>query len=139
MEQQASHANIWAYQQEKVDIAPYTKLYQLDDQEMETLNTMLSEPQVEIIYELNDETDYAAPYIDLNGVTKVARISEFVSINGVRWNLVPGRNPLPKTVYEFLMQCPEQRNRVSKTDHYVRPNEFVNRGSYYVRTGSQHE
>jgi len=104
--------SVWELPQERVGIRPFSKLYELDAMEKETLEAFLSGPQVEIHYELNDETDYAVPFVSGNGVA-VCRLSDTVTINGVRWHLQPGKNVIPQPVYEFLLQCPEQRKRVS--------------------------
>lgn len=81
-------------------------------QQMDTLDEWLKGPQVDITYQLNDDTDYAVRYETAQGI-KVARISETITINGVRWQLQPGKNTIPRAVYEFLMECPDQRNRLS--------------------------
>ena len=104
--------NSWDFPQEKIEIKPYVKLYQLDPDEQDTLEAFLKEPQVEIHYDINDDRDYAV-YYNTNSGVKVARVSDTVTINGVRWHLVPGKNVLPKSVYEFLVQCPEQCRRLS--------------------------
>jgi hypothetical protein len=104
--------NLWKLPQERLDIKPFHALYRLDEDEQATLDAFLNEPQVEIYYDLNDERDYAVGFETADGI-KVARISDTVTINGVRWHLVPGKNLLPKSVYEFLKQCPEQCRRIS--------------------------
>ena len=104
--------NAWSLPQSRAPIKTFSKLYELDRQELETLEQFLNGPKVEITYDLNDETDYAVPFVSKAGVS-VCRISDTVTINGVRWHLVPGKNLIPKPVYEFLMQCPEQRRRIA--------------------------
>ncbi|MBY0451328.1 MAG: hypothetical protein K2X01_11960 [Cyanobacteria bacterium] len=95
------------------------KLYY--DAMMETLAEWIRGEHVEIYYDLNDALDYAVHYQTSDKVC-VARISECVTINGVRWHLQPGKNYIPKAVYEFLIQCPEQRKFVSAP----KPGEFRN-------------
>lgn len=102
----------WSLPQARLEIKPYALMYELDAREQETLASWLSGPQVDIEYDLNDDTDYAVQYLKDNRVT-VARISDCVTINGVRWHLQPGKNRIPKAVYEFLVACPSQRERVS--------------------------
>lgn len=104
--------NVWDLPQATITIKPFAKLYQLDAEEQALLQQWLDGPKVEIHYELNDETDYAVHY-SLNGKPMVSRVSDCVTINGVRWHLTPGKNIIPRAVYEFILQCPEQRNRVS--------------------------
>lgn len=120
--------NIWSHRQRRVEMKAYQPLGKLDDQDIETMDAWMKEKQVEIFYDLNDETDYAVGFIDFDGKAGVARISDCVTINGIRWNLQPGKNLVPKSVYEFIMQCPEQRRRVSNVkpfnadkpeDHYL--------------------
>ncbi len=105
--------NIWSHRQRRVEMRPYQALNALDDQDIQTMDAWMNERQVEIYYDLNDETDYAVGFIDFDGKAGVARISECVTINGIRWNLQPGKNIIPKSVYEFIMQCPEQRSKIS--------------------------
>lgn len=102
----------WSLPEQRIEIKPFHKLYALDADEQATLEAFLNEPQVEINYDLNDDRDYEVPFSTAEGV-KVARISDTVTINGVRWHLTPGKNFIPKSVYEFLVQCPEQCRRVS--------------------------
>lgn len=104
--------NVWDIPQASIAIKPFVKLYQLDLEEQALLQQWLNGPQVEIHYELNDDTDYAIHY-SLNGKAMVSRVSDCVTINGVRWHLTPGKNIIPKAVYEFILQCPEQRHRIS--------------------------
>lgn len=108
-------SNAWDGPQKRIEIKPYHKLYTLDDLEMATLNEWINGDQVEIYRDLNDEQDYAVKHLQSNGRMATARISDCVTINGVRWHLVPGKNIIPKPVYEFLMNCPEQRKLVSRT------------------------
>lgn len=111
--------------QARTGMKDYSILYELDEMEKETLEAFLKAPKVDIYYDLNDQTDYAVPYMK-DGKTLVARISDTVTINGVRWHLFPGKNKIPAPVYEFLKQCPEQRRRLS----CPRPGEEQNLGLF---------
>jgi hypothetical protein len=114
--------NTWDMPQARTPLKPFTVLMQepakgTDEWEdwkiqMQTLDDWIKGPQVEICYDLNNDTDYAVQYQTEQGI-KVARVSECVSINGVRWHLQPGKNVIPRPVYEFLMECPDQRQRLS--------------------------
>lgn len=108
----AQTINPWDLPQQRTELKQYTKLYQLDNDELATLTEFLNGEQVEIYYDLNDDTDYAVQHIK-NGKLAIAKISECVTINGVRWHLQPGKNIIPRAVYEFLMQCPEQKRKLS--------------------------
>ena len=105
-------ADTWSLPEARLELKPYALMYELDAQEKETLTSWINGPQVDIHYELNDDTDYAIQYLKNNQLT-VARVSDCVTINGVRWHLQPGRNRIPRAVYEFLISCPQQRERVS--------------------------
>lgn len=118
----------WEVPQKRAELKPYTTLYTLDEFEKQTLQEFLDGPQVEIFYDLNDETDYAVSHM-VGDRLAIARISECVTINGVRWHLVPGKNVIPAPVYEFLKQCPEQRSRLSSP----KPNQFGNLGNFQYR------
>jgi hypothetical protein len=119
---ESQETNPWQMPQARLEMKPYTILQQepakgseawLDWREqMNMLDEWLKGPQVEINYDLNDDTDYAVQYQTDQGI-QIARISECVQINGVRWNLQPGKNIIPQPVYEFLLQCPEQRRKMS--------------------------
>lgn len=113
--------NPWDCPQEKAEIRQWVYLSapniqnvgDLDPQAQETLREFLDAPTVEINYELNDETDYAMPYRIPGKPITVARISDFVTINGVRWFLVPGKNIIPRPVYEFLMQVEDMKKAIT--------------------------
>lgn len=116
--------NPWNSPQARMDIKPFTALIKEPDRArnpeawqdwkdmMNDLDEWLKGPQVEIFYDLNDDRDYAIQYQTAEGV-KVARVSDCIQINGIRWHLQPGKNVIPKPVYEFILQCPEQRRRLS--------------------------
>lgn len=129
--------NPWNLPQKKIEIKPWvflrkpsaTSMEQIESpsdltfktqeemdfyiQELQTLDEFINGPKVEINYDLNDETDYAILY-SINGQDHAARVADCVSINGVRWNIPPGKSLVPKVVYEYLMSIPDMRK-------YVRP------------------
>lgn len=88
-------------------------------QELQTLQELLDAPKVEIFFDLNDETDYAVLY-SINGKDHSARVSECVTINGVRWHLFPGKQYVPKQIYEYIMSIPDMRKNVNAP----KPGEF---------------
>lgn len=95
----------WKQPQKKIELPRYERLYKADEIDLETLNTLENEPLIELTIEPNDETDYVIHHRD----GSITRVSDCVTINGTRWLLTPGRNQIPKSVYEFYLQCPEQR------------------------------
>lgn len=99
--------NPWDQEQKRVEVPQFKRLYGADQQDMETLKQFEQEPKVEIHMELNDETDYAV----INPDGSVTRVAECVTINGTRWQLVPGKNIVPKSVYELLIQREQDRKR----------------------------
>ncbi len=103
--------NPWENKQVKATMEPYTKLVPLDPEQLQELNDWLKGPQVEIYRELDDGTDFIIPCRDSSGNAAITRMSDFVSINGVRWNLVPGYNTVPKPVAEFIRQMKEDKER----------------------------
>lgn len=106
-------SNVWDNPQARIDMKPYSILRKLDPEEQDTLNALLKAPTIEVNYDLNDDEDYAVAFQTEKGV-KVARISGCSpTINGVRWNLVPGKNVIPLPVYEFLLTVPEQKRLLS--------------------------
>ncbi|MEB3286174.1 MAG: hypothetical protein VKJ04_01590 [Vampirovibrionales bacterium] len=127
---ETNFTNVWDLPQCRIELKPFTKLYQLDEGEQQMLSQWLNGPQVEIHYDLNDETDYAVHYRKGDSVM-VARVSDCVTINGIRWHLQPGKNVIPKAVYEFILKCPEQRRRVSSPEAGVSRNLGLFRSSTY--------
>ncbi len=119
---QQQEGNPWDKPQARIELKPFTVLlpeptkgteaWQDWRDMMNELEAWLKGPMVEINYDLNDDADYAVHYQTENGI-QVARVSECVQINGIRWHLQPGKNIIPRPVYEFLMQCPEQRRKLS--------------------------
>ena len=114
--------NAWDNPQKRFEVKQYHITSKLDDEEMQTLHDWLNGPMVEVYRDLNDETDYAVHYLDLDGKTCVARVSDTVNINGVQWNLVPGKNLLPVPIYEFLIQNAEQARMMSRPQPGVAQN-----------------
>lgn len=110
--------------EKKVDIKPYHVIRPLQPHEHETLQQFLDEPQVEIYYDLNNETDYAVQWQDGDKV-RIARVSECVTINGVRWHLIPGKNLVPKSVYEYIQSIPDMRKHMS-----IKPGSYSNLGRF---------
>lgn len=104
-----TYDDIWGYSQKRTGMRDFVHLTEMDEQQQKMVDGWINGPKVEMFYDLNDETDYAVPYFDMDGKAQVARISECVTINGVRWHLQPGKNVVPKEIYEFLLQCPDQR------------------------------
>lgn len=121
----------WKQPQKRVTLPTHKRIIPADPQDMATLDQFLNESTVEIHYEPNDETDYAV----WNADGSVTRVSECVTINGTQWWLVPGENRLPKSVYEFLMQCPEQRRRVSCPE----PNKPMHLGKFEASAQALYE
>lgn len=97
--------DVWAKPQKILEVTPFKNILPGDEQSMKTADEFLNAEQVEIYFEPNDETDYAIH----NSDGSVTRVSHCVNINGVSWFVTPGRSKVPKPVYEFLKQCPEQR------------------------------
>lgn len=90
-------------------------------QTQDTLRRMLEDPKIEMTFDLNDDTDYAAGFLGSDGRNVFTRISEVVTINGIRWHLVPGKNLVPKIVYEYLMSIPDMKKHINMA-HYIEPN-----------------
>lgn len=80
-----------------------------DAEQMKTLDQFQREPLVSLFLEPDPRRDMIVPLS--NG--EVLHVCESVTINGIRFDLNPGENRLPRTVYEFFMQCPDQRRRVT--------------------------
>lgn len=98
--------NPWSMPQKRLELPPTRKLLRGDDANMIlTLEQAKADPLVEFYCEPNDEEDYAVFGLDESGKTTVTRVAKCLTINGVRWHVVPGKNQLPRTVYEFLLQC----------------------------------
>lgn len=101
--------NPWSKPQKRIELPRYRRLYLADEADLNMLKVFEAEAKIEVFYEPNDDTDYAIHNAD----GSVTRVSECITINGTQWLIVPGKNLLPRTVYEFLLQCPEQRRRVT--------------------------
>jgi len=97
--------NPWSMPQKRLELPPTKKLLRGDSEQMiMTLEQAKADPLVEFYCEPNDEEDYAVFSLDEAGKTVVTRVAKCITINGVRWHVVPGKNLLPKTVYEFILQ-----------------------------------
>ena len=97
--------------EQRGEMAPYKIIRQLDPEEQQTVQDFMNGDKVEVFCELNDEGDFKAGFINKQGRQVVARVSECITINGVMWPLQPGRNVVPRPVYEFLVQCQTAKER----------------------------
>jgi len=102
----------WDGPEKRLEIKPFTKIRELDKEEQQALQEFLNEPTVEIYYHLNDETDYSVQWMNGSQLC-TARVSECVTINGVRWHLLPGKNLVPRSVYEFILSVEDMKNKVT--------------------------
>lgn len=92
-----------------IEIPPFEKLVQADQQDMETLQKMASEPMERVYLPSNPQTDYVYPLSD----GSMARIAETVSVNGVRWQ-IPANTwfNVPLSVFKILKERDEQKERM---------------------------
>lgn len=96
--------NPWAMPQKRIELPPTKKLLRGDSEQMiVTLEQAKADPLIDFYCEPNDEEDFAVFSLDESGKTVVTRVAKCITINGIRWHVVPGKNKLPKTVYEFLL------------------------------------
>jgi len=93
-------ANVWALSQRRVELPPSQNILAADETMLMTLDKFQNEDMVEIYYEPNDETDYAVHNPD----GSISRVCESPQINGVMYLLVPGKQKVPRSVYDFLLQ-----------------------------------
>ena len=96
--------NPWAMPQKRIELPPTKKLVPADVQMIQTLDQAKHEREVEFYMEPNDEEDFAVFSLDETGKQVVTRVSKCITINGVRFHIVPGKNKVPEFVYEFIMQ-----------------------------------
>ena len=97
--------NPWTMPQQRIELPSVDTLTIGDLQTLETLDKFKNEKWYEIYFEPNDEEDYAVWSLDQSGKKVVTRVSKCVTINNTRWYILPGKNKVPKSVYELLQQC----------------------------------
>lgn len=84
-------------------------LLEADEATIQTLADFEAEPQVDIYLDLNRETGYTV----INSDGSTGWIAECVNINGVQFPIPANqRVKVPRSVYEFLMACPHQKDFV---------------------------
>jgi hypothetical protein len=82
-------------------------------QMQETLRRIRDDIKIPLFFDLNDETDYSVHSIDFNGKPIVTRIAEVVTMNGIRYHLLPGMNNVPQIIYDYLMTIPDMRKHMA--------------------------
>jgi hypothetical protein len=88
---------------------PIARIRPADTEQSKTLQIFQEEPIVSVWITADPHTDMIIPLSD--GSTY--QLCDTVTVNGIRFDLTPGENKLPKSVYEFLLACPEQRHRLT--------------------------
>ena len=96
-----------------IEVPKSVNLVKADASIIETTERFSREPLVEMFFAPNDEMDSVIWTKDEYGKDRAVRVSETVSINGVQFILYPGKNMVPKTVYEFLMTVEDMRRKIS--------------------------
>lgn len=88
----------------RAEFDPYTILGKdIDQDAFLTIDSWNKEPWVDYFHELGND-DNRVGFIDKDGKQKVALIADISpQVNGVRWNIVPGKNKIPKSLYESMM------------------------------------
>jgi hypothetical protein len=99
------------------EMKPYVQMLALDEEQLQTMNDWINGPQVTVNYGYDPDTGYQHKYIDGNGREAAALICGVSPIiNGVMWPIKPGRNVIPRPVYEYILSCPEQQHLFSEVD-----------------------
>ncbi len=112
LNEQEPPANPWEGEVSNVDMPEFLPLVKADKEMMETLDNFKNDPKVVMHFQPNDETDYVCHRFNDKGKLEPIRVCKVVNINGVQYYIMPGRNTVPKTVYEFLMQMDSMKARV---------------------------
>lgn len=88
----------------RAEFDPYTILTKdVDGDALFTISSWNKEPWVDYYHELGN-VDNQVGFMDKDGKHKVAFIADISpQVNGVRWNIVPGHNKIPKSLYESMM------------------------------------
>ncbi|MFM7468089.1 MAG: hypothetical protein ACKO37_01115 [Vampirovibrionales bacterium] len=88
---------------------PVQRIRPADTEQSKTLQAFQEEPLVSVWIVPDPHSDMMIPLSD----GSIYQLCDTVTLNGIRFDLTPGENKLPRSVYEFLLQCPEQRHRVT--------------------------
>ena len=90
----------------RTDFDPYTILTPgLDDEQVALIESWNNELLVEYMCEFDKQKVQSVDYFDKNdGKHKRAYVFDYSpQVNGVRWNITPGLNKIPKSLYEAMM------------------------------------
>jgi hypothetical protein len=91
----------------RTDFDPYTILTPgLDDEQVALIESWNNEQLVEYVCDLDRTNGMSVDYFDKydGGKHKRAWVYDFSpQVNGVRWNIQPGVNRIPRSLYESMM------------------------------------
>lgn len=92
-----------------VSLPAYRKICVADDNDRKTLEKFEKEARMDIYLEPDNGRDYFVSNVD----GSITRVAVCANINGTQW-IIPAqqRTKIPKSVYEFLIQCEETARRV---------------------------
>lgn len=91
--------------QARAQFDPYTIITkQVDDDTLMTIDAWNKETWVDYYHDMDEKPQNGVGFIDHDGKHKIALVSDLSpQVNGVRWNIVPGKNKIPKSLYESMM------------------------------------